>query len=229
MISLLCPTRNRLGNIERLWCSIVETVDDISDIELILYVDDDDHSYDGLDLSGNFKVITGPRIVLSECWNRAYEASSGDILMHLGDDIIMRTKGWDTVVKAAFDEYPDHIVFIYGSDGGPMTDFGTHGFIHRKWAKTVGYFVPPYYSSDYNDTHLNDVAKMLGRHRRVDIFTEHMHPAFHKAEWDITHQERLARHNRDRVDELYHSVPMQEERKDNARKLKEVIDGTKVS
>lgn len=218
MISILCPTRNRPHNITRLWQSIEDTADDIKDIEMILYIDDDDTSYDELKLPKNIKIVKGPRIVLSECWNRAYEKSKGDILFHCGDDIIMRTKGWDTIVKDTFNEYPDHIVFVYGDDGGTATDFGTHGFIHRKWAETVGYFVPPYFSSDFNDTWLNDVAKIIRRHRRIDIYTEHMHPAFHKAELDITHQERLERHRNDRVDELYHSMGKQ--REEDANKLK---------
>lgn len=224
MLSLLCPTRKRPDNIKRLWESVLNTAEKPEDIELVVYIDEDDSSYDGMEFERLVKV-RGPRIVLSECWNRAYEASSGDILSHMGDDITFNTKHWDKTVMGAFAEYPDKIVFLYGDDGGPGTDFGTHGFIHRKWVETVGYFVPPYYSSDYNDTHLNDVAKIIKRHRRIDIYTEHHHPAFHKAELDITHQERLERHRNDKVDELYRSPEMWAEREDNARKLQEVIDG----
>ena len=42
-------------------------------------------------------------------------------------------------------------------------NFLTHGFLHRNWVETVGYFVPPYFSSDFNDTWLNEVADMIGR------------------------------------------------------------------
>lgn len=225
MISLLCPTRKRPDNIVRLWQSALETATHPNDIELVLYIDSDDESYDKLELPGRVTRVRGERIVLSECWNQAYRYSKGDILFHCGDDIVFRTKGWDEVVTSTFDEYPDRIVFLYGDDGGPHVDFGTHGFISQQWAEAVGYFVPPYFSSDYNDTWLNDVAKLIKRHKRIDIYTEHMHPAFNKAEWDVTHQERLERHRNDKVDDLYRSPEMWAERADNAKKLQEVIDG----
>lgn len=223
MISILLPTRQRPHNIERLWQSIKDTAEDIDDIEMVLYIDDDDTSYDGLELSENVLTIRGPRIVLSECWNRCYEKSKGDILMHCGDDIIFRTQGWDTIVRSEFEKFPDNIVFVYGDDGGPAQDFGTHGFIHRRWAEASGFFVPPYFSSDYNDTWLNDVAKLINRHRHVDIYTEHMHPAFNKAPVDDNHRERLERHRTDRVDDLYRSRGMQQQRQENADKLREIM------
>lgn len=220
MISLLCPTRKRPKNIERLWQSVLDTADSPEDIELILAIDDDDTSYDEQNI-GNKKKY--PRMVLSKYWNECYKRSKGDILFHCGDDIVFQTKGWDTTVKNTFEEYPDKIVFVYGNDGGPMTDFGTHGFIHRNWVEAVGYFVPPYFSSDYNDTWLNDVAKLIKRHRKIDIYTEHMHPAFHKAEWDETHQERMERHRNDKVDELYRTPEMWKERDEWANKLRKVM------
>lgn len=224
MISLLCPTRKRPHNIRRLWQSVLETANSPDEVELVLYVDNDDSSYDDLDLeTKNAVMVVGQRVVLSECWNRAYEHSKGDILFHCGDDIIFRTEGWDTVVKDTFAEYPDKIIFLYGNDGGPLVEFGTHGFIHRNWVEAVGCFVPPYFSSDYNDTWLNDVAKLIKRHRKIDIYTEHMHPAFRKAEWDVTHQERMQRHRNDKVDELYRSDRMWKERDEWAEKLRKVM------
>lgn len=221
MISILMPTRQRPHNIKRLWESLQDTVDDLKDVEVVLYIDEDDNTYDSLGLP--VTIVRGPRIVLSECWNRCYEQAKGDILMHCGDDIVFRTKNWNRVVEQEFEKYPDHIVFVFGDDGGPSRDFGTHGFVHRKWAEVSGFFVPPYFSSDYNDTWLNDVAKLIGRHQYVDIYTEHMHPAFNKAPIDQNHLERLERHRNDHVDELYNSPKMQEERRMNAEKLKSTM------
>lgn len=218
VISILLPTRGRRDNLIRLWGSIVETTDNIDDIEMIVAVDDDDTSYDGLD----FNIKKYPRMVLSEYWNECYKRAKGDILMHAGDDIIFRTDGWDTVVKEAFAEYPDHIAFVFGNDGSPHNGtFGTHGFIHRKWAETVGYFVPPYFSSDFNDTWLNEVARAVGRHIHIPILTEHMHPDFDKAPLDDTYTDRVERHQRDNVNALYDSKAA--ERAEDAEKLKAVM------
>jgi len=218
MISILIPTRNRPENITRLYNSLLETSNNIDDIEVLLYVDNDDNSYDHL----TFNKVRGERIVLSEMWNTLYNYCHGDIIMHCGDDIIFRTPNWDTIVKNKFTEFPDNIAFVFGNDGSPHNgNFGTHGFVHRKWVETIGYFVPPYFSSDYNDTWLNDVAKIIGRHIHVDILTEHMHYAFGKGEYDITHQERVERHHRDGVDSIYSSK--HNERLTDADKLREVM------
>jgi hypothetical protein len=222
-ISLLLPTRGRPSNILRLYRSAMDLADDPSRIEFIVAIDDDDSSYDELITRGlpNVTFFKIPRTVLSVYWNKCYEKATGEILHHCGDDLIFKTKSWDTVVVSAFEKVPDKVLFAFGNDGHWGESFGTHGFIHRKWAETVGYFVPPYFSSDYNDTWLNDVAKELGRHQYIEIFTEHMHPTFHKAEWDDNHKERLIRHQKDNVDEMYRSK--HDERVRDAEKLRRVM------
>lgn len=227
MISILLPSRGRPRGVSRLVESIIKTADGPKDIEVIVAVDKDDPEYtdylDLITLGGlPISVYNFDRMVLSQYWNECYKRAKGDILMHAGDDIIFRTKGWDTAIKQVFEEYPDNIVFVFGNDGSPHNgNFGTHGFIHRKWAETVGYFVPPYFSSDYNDSWLNDVARKIGRHRHVPILTEHMHPDFGKAPMDKTYEDRVERHQKDNVGALYESKAG--EREADAQKLKEVM------
>jgi glycosyltransferase involved in cell wall biosynthesis len=226
VISILCPTRGRPDNIRRLVASAVETAAD-QRFEFVFYVDDDDPaSVETLaeyhDTYDRVTCITGERVVLSQMWNVCFAHARGDVLMHCGDDIVFRSPGWDRMVLDAFDGQPDRILFVHGRDGVHDANFGTHGFIHRRWVETVGYFVPPYFSSDWNDTWLNDVANMLGRRRFLpDLYTEHMHPVVGKAEWDLTHQERMARHTRDNVDVLYASLA--QERAEDAEKLGAVM------
>lgn len=219
MISILLPSRGRPENISRLFDSIKATA--TGDWEMVVRLDEDDAQNYPRIKSLNIKYIVGPRDVLSKYWNECYEAAKGPFYMHCGDDIIFRTPDWDTAVIAAFPE--DKIAFVHGDDmGGNGPNFGTHGFIHKKWAETVGYFVPPYFSSDYNDTWLNDVANQLQRRFYVGIQTEHMHPAFGKGPMDQTHEERLARHRADGVDALY--VSMATQRNEDVAKLRNVID-----
>lgn len=228
-ISVLLPTRQRPQQLSRLVDSIKATASDPDRVELVTYIDDDDESYENLALDIAWVQCRGPRhhdglVNLSIKWNDCYAASSGGIIMHCGDDIIFRTEGWDDVVRRAFDAVPDRVLFAFGRDGyQDGNNFGTHGFINRVWVEAVGFFVPPYFVSDFNDTFLNDVSKLIDRHREIDIYTEHMHYCAGKAEIDENTAERLERHKQYDPEALYFSDKVQGEIKDAARKLQGVM------
>lgn len=225
MISLLLPTRQRPAQLTRLVDSAIATAS--GEIELVTFIDDDDTSYDDLDFDIEWVKVRGPResggiVNLSAMWNACYAASSGEIVMHCGDDIVFRTPGWDQVVYDTFDSYPDNLLFPFGQDGYQV-NFGTHGFIHRDWVNTVGFLFPPRYTSDFNDTFLNDVSKLVGRHVEIDIYTEHMHYICGKAEIDLNTRERLDRHERCRPQDFYYSEAGQAEIMEAAFKLRSAI------
>lgn len=205
-ISLLVPTRGRPDGLQRFVESARGTADDPDLLEVVVYVDDDDESYRDFPIK-DIHWIVGPRIVLSKMWNECWLRAAGPIFGHMGDDIIFRTPHWDTKVRQAFERHEDRIALVHGRDGMHDQNLGTHGFLHRNWTDAVGYFVPPYFSSDYNDTWLNDVADRINRRVFVpEIYTEHMHPACGKGPLDQTHADRLQRHAEDRVDDKYREL-----------------------
>ena len=208
-ISLLAPTRGRPKFVKEMVQSALETAENPELLQFVFYADADDKPTidlfeNGLDgITKNYTWVVGERIILSQMWNKCWELAEADVFMHAADDIRFRTKGWDSEVLNAMKEFDDRIVFVHGVDGYAPTDFGTHGFIHRNWTTTVGCFVPEYFSSDYNDTWLNDVAKGIGRHKSLSFYTEHLHPVIGKYHWDRTHIERLARGRLDKNKEKY--------------------------
>ena len=196
------------------------------EIELIFYIDSDDNESIEMykSLGPNVHAIIEERGEgnLSVMWNRCYERASADIVMHCGDDIRFRTPNWDKIVLDEFDKYKDKIVLVYGNDGVRKDDLATHSFLHKNWIETVGYFLPPYFSSDMNDYWLTTVARNIKRLIKVNIYTEHLHPAVGKHSLDITHQERIARGDRDNVRELYRSK--ENERIEDCNKLLNFIN-----
>lgn len=204
--------------------------DDPDDIEIVIYVDDDDNSYDDFEAT-NLTKIRGPRKTISKCWNDCWAAATGEIFGHMGDDIRFRTEGWDTVVRNLFASYPDRIVFAYGDDGMSEVNgyqFGTHGFIHKNWTDVVGRFVPDYFESDYNDTWLNDIAKALDRHEHIPIMTEHLHFSIGKSLEDQNTRDRLQRHASQHPEQIYESREMRIERQDEIEKLRSFIEHSKA-
>lgn len=207
---------------------LLSSIDDTATgtVELILYVDEDDptsgETQAVADARPDVSIITGPRIVLSDMWNQCATRARADVMMHCGDDIVFQTPGWDQLVLAEFDASADKILLVHGRDGFQDANLATHGFLHRHWVDAVGYFVPPYFASDYNDLWLTEVADALGRRRYLpELYTEHLHPVVGKAPLDVTHQERLARHASDRVEELYVSLASQ--RAADVAKLRAVL------
>lgn len=223
-VSLLAPSRGRPESLERMVQSAFKTA--AEPVEVLCYWDEDDDS--NYPMIEGVTYVRGPRLVLSEAWNACSEYAQGDIMGHLGDDVIFHTPHWDQLVVNRFDIFADKIAFVFGKDGNEhdrLKVFGTHGFIHRRWVDAVGYFVPPYFSSDHNDTWLNDVAHIINRHvYEPEIYMEHMHPALGKGDWDQTHKDRLERAKKDKPGELYYSAEMIRRRMLDANKLLEVME-----
>jgi glycosyl transferase/beta-hydroxylase protein BlmF len=202
-------------------------------VEYVFYIDDDDPA--SVEMASTLHHekadvfwITGPRILMSSMWNECQKCARYDVYQHSCDETIYRTVGWDTAVLAAMDEWPDKIGLVYGRDGIHDQALATHGFITRNWVEAVGYFVPPYFSSDYNDLWLHQVAEAVGRlHFLPEVYTEHMHPAVNKGPLDLTHQERLTRHGQDGVDALYASLAGK--RNEDVEKLTEAIQKAQVA
>lgn len=206
VISLLCPTRGRPASMQRIWDSVVETASSLEKIEMLYYIDDDDQP--SLDMFAelrekypdNLILLQGPSIVLSEMWNRCSEACSGTIIGCCGDDIVFRTSEWDTMLRDEFAKYDDRILMVYGRDGIQDQRLATHPFISKKWVEVTGYFFPPYFEFGYNDAWITDVAARIKRIQYLpEFYTEHMHPAVNKAEWDVTYRNRLGLVNENRL------------------------------
>lgn len=231
-ISLLTPTRHRPKSMRRLWESALDTAKASNNIEVVFCVDEDDKqsidAYMTFTETDQLKcVISNDRIVLSNLWNMAYDYATGDICMHCGDDIIFRTNDWDEIIINEFMKVDDRILFVYGSDGiWDSKELGTHGFLHRNWINTIGYFVPPYFSYGRNDTWLTEVATKIDRLRYIpEIYTEHMHFARNKSEKDAIYIEAAQRGKRDNVLKIW--TDTKNERIDNAKKLWKFIEDYK--
>lgn len=216
MISVLAPTRGRPDALQAMADSVYATA--TGPVEVLAYVDDDDPS-DYSQVTG-VRIVTGPRIVLSDCWNRLAAVADGDILGMGADDIRFRTPGWDEKVRAVFDGYADGIVFVYGDDGVHHGKLGTHGFVSRRWVETLGYFTWPGFVADYADTWLHELGQRINRIVYLpDVVTEHLHPVVGKAVVDATHRERLARAATADVAALWGRLSVQ--RVEDARRLEE--------
>jgi len=226
-ISLLCPTRKRPSFMKELWESAYNTAEDKENLEIIFYIDNDDtesiEMYKSLGKNCHAVIDKRGDGNLSVMWNDCYDqVTSAEILFLAGDDIRFRTNNWDAKVRNVFELFEDKIVLVYGDDGVRNDDLATHPFVHKNWIETIGYFLPPYFSSDMNDYWLTEVAKGIDRLIKIDIYTEHLHPSVGKHYLDETHKERLKRGTRDNVRKIY--VDKKDERIEDIKKLQKYIE-----
>ena len=216
MISICLASRKRPEPFKEMYLSAIVMADNPSDIEFIVYRDDDDETE--YHKSENIIYITGPRKNLVEMVNKCYKKASGDIFMHFCDDMVFKTAHWDTKAKKMFETYsPDKILLLCPDNSDwNRWGFGTTFFLHKNWVDVLGYFLPPYLGEG-TDRWLNDVA-LLARRRLhdFDITTNHRNIK------DKVHEEkkRLCRKNRwnQRYDEFY------DKRVEESEKLRKFID-----
>jgi Glycosyl transferase family 2 len=220
VISVLCPTRNRPDSVRRLINSGLDTA--YGPVEFIFYCDLDAPLPKDVTERPEVKVINGERITLSQMWNECQKLATADVFMQCGDDVVFRTKNWDKRILDTFEEYPDKVAFVFCNAKDWGDKLGTHGFLHRKWVETVGYFTPPHFTSDFGDKWIDELGRLVGRRVYLsDVVTEHMHPIWGKSSWDATYTERLNRHSGENLDALYESLAGQ--RLADAERLKAVM------
>src|SRR5215472_10545291 len=138
MISILCPTRGRPGNVHRMVNSALATADD--PLEFVFRTDTDDEAAfpENIRALPCVTVIRDARDTLSNLWNDCWAHATAPIFMQADDEVVFRSAHWDTQVVAAFAAIPDRIAFVHGRDGHqPDGTFGTLGFLHERWTRTV--------------------------------------------------------------------------------------------
>lgn len=222
MISIMIPSRGRPTELKECLDTIFETAKKPEDIQVVVYLDNDDVSpYGDAWLFPNVRIIEGQRKKLSAYFDM--QGCTGDIFLMGNDDIRFRTHGWDAKVIEAFDKIPDKIAVVYGDDGNPNpTTNVPFPFVHKNWVLVTGHLTPPIFSNNFSDSWVSDIATMLDRKVKLDMVIEHLHPDFGKREQDQTDKEKWAKHWSEDMPKKY--VDTLPEREAEAAKLKKFIE-----
>jgi hypothetical protein len=163
-VSVLLPTRGRPKEFNRAVDSLLTTAENPDSIQILAYVDDDDPKKSEYPIT----VIVGPRYG----YPRLYEAignyliprAKGDWLLLFNDDAHMMTKTWDTIAS----RYDNTVLCPQSPQNAHATGINVFPFVPKKWVDLVGWA-----QNGANDTHWQEIGKMLDRHRNVDIMIEH--------------------------------------------------------
>jgi hypothetical protein len=214
-ISLLVPSRERLNLKLTLLSSIITTVSDINNVELIFGVDADDPTRDIaykiaaampfvkiVDIQNNGKFIGINRI-----WNLLVPHAQGDIFGYVGDDMIFKTANWDAeIIAELVDKLPaDQIKLVHCYDGYRTTDeICVNAFVHKKYVDIVGYLCREEFLINWSDQWMYQTFKAFDRITyRPDIHIQHNHWVFGQRKRD-TVADRMLSDNKDKIsDQLW--------------------------
>lgn len=197
VISLVLPTRGRPSLVTRLFNSIAEQTRDASSIEVIAYIDDDDTgSFDITETRFPFKKIIGPRLSMGGYNSACLEASAGSIVVLINDDMVVRTRHWDDLIRGLDNRFTDKVYLGYGNDLFKGAKLCTFPILSRQTCNLLVEPFPRSYKGAFIDYHLLDIFKRIEHagHARIcyleNLVFEHLHYRTGKASFDETYQKR---------------------------------------
>lgn len=188
------PTRGRPNFVARLFDSIAAKTFCLDQVEVVLYVDEDDTGSHDLD-SKDFRVvrIVGPALTMGGYNSACLQKAQGDVLILANDDMVIRTQGWDARVRAMHAEFKDEIYLGYANDLFKKSRFCTFPIISRRTCELLVEPYPLIYRRAFIDVHLFDIFKRL-QHARFDrirycddLVFEHLHYRAGKSPYDETY------------------------------------------
>ena len=218
-ISLLVPSRERLNLKLTLISSIITTVSDINNVELVFGVDEDDPKRDIVykiaqaipfvrivDIKNNGKFIGINRI-----WNILAANTDSELFGYVGDDMIFMTPDWDKQIIQEFNKTncpADNIKLVHCYDGHRDRDeICVNAFVHRKYYEVLGYFCKEDFLINWSDQWMYQTFNAFNRitYRR-DIHIQHNHWIYGSRKKDST-ADRMLSDNHDKIsDQLWHDL-----------------------
>ena len=185
-LAIICPTRGRPQNVERLLAL------DAPNVDWIFCVDDDDPEiarYRQIDQRVDAVIWFGPpqRCVgwLNEA--SAYILDDYRYIGFIGDDHLPRTPNWDQRIVEALERLGTGIVYtndLLQSEKLPTVQFVTSDII-----RTLGYFAPPALTHYYFDDYYLALGRAIRRIKYLpDVVIEHLHPLAGKAQMDTNYE-----------------------------------------
>lgn len=179
--------------------SVFKMAENPESVEVVLRVDeDDDATIASLNHLPDYgiKIVLGKSLTMGILNTECYGNATGDIIMLVNDDLVVKTRNWDRILKGAVSGFNDQIFLAYPNDLHKKESMATFPILHRKTLESLKEPFPKEYHRTYIDLHLMDIFKrvqhVLGD--RIiyisDVIFEHYHPFSGKQFMDKTYHSR---------------------------------------
>jgi hypothetical protein len=174
------PTRSRHQKASEVLKKYINFADDISNIQILLSVDEDDSPELYKAFHPSIKIYIGPASGKIAAINRDMpDPSTFDILLLASDDMIPVQKGYDTIIRTKMREtFPDGDGVLFFNDGYMNHTLNTLVICGSKYYQRFGYIYYPEYKSVFCDNEFTDVANQLKKQVYFNqVIIKHEHPA----------------------------------------------------
>ena len=180
-LTMLLLIRGRPDFIRRLYENVLETANNPEEIEFVLNAEDDDLDSHNIDHDAfNIQtIITKRGLGFGDRLRSVFPYCTGRYVFSMGDDVILKTPGWDKRVYEAFARFPDDIALVYGDDLIFGETLCTMPIVSRKVHEEIGYMNTSYehFRVDDHMHHIYDLLQKIGHNRIVymsDVIFEHL-------------------------------------------------------
>ena len=176
--SLFLNTRKRVELLSNLLESIVKTTHKLDEIELLIYIDDDDqesaHFLEAYTQIPSLKILSGERPQnISSNLNKLAATCKGDFLFVLNDDVKFLTPDWDSIILEQTADIKNQIYLIVASPAYPYPEFP---ILTKRAYEALGFFFDEELPGHYADLRLWNVFNAIGRVKHVPVSLEHHRP-----------------------------------------------------
>jgi hypothetical protein len=184
-IDVIIPSRERPELAIRCAHSALDTCDEIERVKVYIGIDIDDpkiEEYVDRCEENAIELLVSPTSGSApQCVDWMWRQTGGEIIVLGTDDVIFRTKGWDTFLYKLFERQP--YIVVSPNDGRKRRKL-EQPIVSRKWCELTGMLFPPFhhFCADEWIQRIADKSGLLAY--CMDITMEHMHPKFGKAQWD---------------------------------------------
>lgn len=143
-------SRGRRESLERFFCMSKPTLPGR------VLIDDDDHSYEGMELPEGWKFLSGTRAPVTTLLNRAFESMPNEpFYAVVCDDMVYQTPDWDVTLAAEC--VPKYVA--WGDDGRRGAGLCTSFFVGGHLVRSMGWLAHPGTGHLYTDTIWWAIAK----------------------------------------------------------------------
>jgi hypothetical protein len=178
--SLIVPTRKRPEKLARFLDSVARTAAHPERVEVVLVIDDDDRASCVSHPALNVKHALGaPGRTMGALNNAGFASTTGDWVMLLNDDVIVRTPNWDALALKCAAQFPDPFALLHVNDTLIRHHLCVFPLVSRAFYELCGEVCPVAYRRYRIDDHIEDVFNLLavcGERRSVylpDVIFEH--------------------------------------------------------